>query len=149
MERYLLDTSILRFTKFLTRLKQVIETRDLEAYIPALVHAERIRQTADKFGEELALDAVDQFLQKYQLQVLPHDREQAEAVANLWIAIKSSDYFYEKYWEKNRFDIVICAVAYATGYTLIAEDKGHHFDLVERKNMEEISRWLDELLAEG
>jgi len=109
VERYLLDTNILRFTKFLERLKQAIETRQLEAYIPAIVHAERIRQTADKFGEEFALDVVDQFLQKYQLQVLSLDKEQAEAVANLWIAIKSSDYYHEKYWDNNRFDIVICS----------------------------------------
>jgi len=99
-------------------------------------------------GKEFALDTFDQFFQEYQLQILPFDKEQAEAVANLGITIKSSDHYHKKYWEKNRFDIVICAVAHATGYTLIAKDKGKHFDLVERKSMEEVSRWLDEVLAE-
>jgi len=144
----LVDTNILYKTEFLDLLQEAIQKNQIEVYIPAIVHAERIRQVADDQGEKFSIKVVHQYLQAYGFQILPLSAKQAEAIADLWITIKSSDYYHDKYWERNRFDMVVCAVASATGYTLVAEDKGKHFDLVKRMSMEEVGRWLDKVLVE-
>jgi len=147
VHKLLVDTNILYNNELCLHLAGAIRTNQLEVYIPAIVHAERIRQVADEYGKRFSINVVHQYLDERQFQILPFTAEQAEAIADLWIAIKSSNYYHEGYWRKNRFDIVLCAVAYSTGYMLVAEDGGKHFDLIERRKTNEITTWLNELIG--
>jgi hypothetical protein len=50
------------------------------------------------------------------------------------------------YWKTHRFDIVLCASARSTSYTLIVEDTGQHFATVpQRMRTKELETWLNNL----
>lgn len=138
----LLDTNILWDLALCRQLTQQIEAGRLQVYIPTLVHAERIRQVADRYGNRFALDVVRQFIADAQFELLPLSVTDAEAMAALWLQLKESG-ADTKYWHEHRFDIVLCAIARATGYTLVVEDRGAHFNSVTtRMNRAELTTFV-------
>ncbi|MFO7540677.1 MAG: PIN domain-containing protein [Chloroflexota bacterium] len=132
----LLDTNILWDIALCQRLAEKRRDGQLEAYIPTIIHAERIRQITDQHGEEFSIDVVRQFIGDYQFELLPFSRQDAETVAQVWLyicqAIPSDE--RKTYWLHNCIDILLCAVAHARGYTLVTNDQsGHHFEVVSNR----------------
>jgi predicted nucleic acid-binding protein len=141
----LLDTNILWNLALCRRLAEQVKAGRLQVYIPTLVHAERIRQVADHYGENFALDVVRQFLDDAGFALLPLTTQAAESVAESWLELKSSG-LADDYWKTHRFDIVLCAIARATGYILVVEDRGQHFRTVtHRMRIKELEAWLNNL----
>ena len=144
--KLLLDTNILWNLRLCQRLTEKVKTGQLLVYIPTLVHAERIRQVADQYGERFALDVVRQFIAAAQFELLPLSIADAEAMAALWLDLKESGADTE-YWHQHRFDIVLCAIARTTGYTLVTDDQGAHFDRVAgRISLKELTAFVETLL---
>ena len=130
IETLILDTNVLWNLDLCHLLTEKIEKGSLRVCIPTLVHAERIRQVADRYGRQFSVDVVRQFIQDTRFEILPLTVGNAEAVADVWLELKSEG-LDEDYWGKHRFDIVLCAIARSTGYTLVtAEVRGRHFDVV-------------------
>jgi predicted nucleic acid-binding protein len=141
----LLDTNILWDLQLCRRLTEKIRTGHFIVYIPTLVHAERIRQVANHYGERFSLDVVRQFVADAQFELLPLSVADAEALAALWLELKQSG-ADTSYWHQHRFDIVLCAVARATGYTLVVEDRGAHFDhVINRINRTQLTALVESL----
>jgi predicted nucleic acid-binding protein len=125
----ILDTNVLWNRDLCRRLSARIAAGDMQVYIPTLVHAERIRQIAEQFGSSFAIDVVRQFIADARFDLLPLATEHAEAVAEIWLQLRQSG-ANEDTWRAHRFDIVLCAVASASGYTLVTEETGSHFAVV-------------------
>ncbi|MFN8486846.1 MAG: hypothetical protein U0350_04585 [Caldilineaceae bacterium] len=141
----LLDTNILWNLDLCRQLTEKIKSGHLRVCIPTLVHAERIRQIADRYGDRFALDVVRQFINDASFELLPLTTLDAEAVADVWLELKAKG-LADDYWKAHRFDIVLCAVARATGYMLIVEDRGQHFALIlQRMRTSELVTWLKSL----
>ena len=102
----LLDTNILWDRRICRRLADKKKAGLLRVYIPTLVHAERVRQMADQFGDRFALSVVRQFIAAAQFELLPLSIADAEAMAALWLDLKESGADTE-YWHQHRFDIVL------------------------------------------
>jgi len=129
----LLDTNILWDIALCQRLSEKRRNGQIEAYIPTIIHAERIRQIANQYGETFSIDAPRQFIRNYQFQLLPFSAQDAEAVAAIWLYIcgKISVNDQQDYWLHNCIDVLLCAVAHARGYMLVTNDQcGHHFEIV-------------------
>ena len=138
----LLDTNILWNLNLCRQLTAKIKSGALRVFIPTLVHAERIRQVADHYGDRFALDVVRQFIDDASFELLPFTTRDAETVADIWLELKAKG-VADDYWKVHRFDIVLCAVARATGHTLIVEDRGQHFRLIlPRLRTGELVEWL-------
>jgi predicted nucleic acid-binding protein len=140
---FLVDTNVLWNLPLCTRLTEKIATGTVRVYIPALVHAERLRQIADRYGERFSIDVVRQFLGASRFEVLPLSDRDAEAVADFWLILKSQGYTQSS-WRTHRFDILLCAVARSRGYTLVTDDTEDHFLVLEdRINTTDLETWLD------
>ena len=138
----LLDTNILWNLNLCRQLTEKIKAGSLRVYIPTLVHAERIRQIADHYNNRFALEVVRQFIDDAGFELLPFTTQDAETVADIWLELKAKG-VADDYWKAHRFDIVLCAVARATGHTLIVEDRGQHFTLIlQRMGTGELVEWL-------
>ena len=122
----LLDTNILWQIQLCERLTEKIRSGHIVVYIPTVVHAERIRQVANHYNSRFSIDVVRQFIGDRQFELLPLSVAHAEAIATLWLELKESG-ADTNYWHQHRFDILLCAIARATGYTLVVEDRGSHF----------------------
>jgi predicted nucleic acid-binding protein len=141
----LLDTNILWNLNLCRQLTEKIKLGSLRVYIPMLVHAERIRQIADHYGDRFALDVVRQFINDAGFELLPFTSQNAETVADIWLELKAKG-VADDYWQAHRFDIALCAVARSTGHTLIVEDRGQHFTLIlPRMRTGELIEWLQSL----
>lgn len=125
----ILDTNVLWNRDLCRRLSARIAAGDVKVYIPTLVHAERIRQIAEHYGGSFAIDVVRQFIADARFELLPLAAEHAETVAEIWLQLRQEG-ATEDTWRAHRFDIVLCAVARSSGYTLVTEEKGSHFALV-------------------
>jgi predicted nucleic acid-binding protein len=144
MKPILIDTNLLRRKALCRWLAIKVQANALQVYVPTIIHAERIRQVADLYGENFALQTIRQLIQDYQFKLLELSVEDAEAVAELWLELKARAKD-EKYWKQNRFDILLCAVARARGHALITDDDGEHFDLISpRKRSHELEAWLEQ-----
>ncbi len=143
----LLDTNILWNRRICRRLADKKKAGQLTVYIPTLVHAERIRQIADQFGDRFALNVIRQYLADTEFELLPLSIADAEMLSEVWIELKESG-ADTKYWHQHRFDILLCAIARATGYTLVVEDRGTHFKSVPaRLSIAELESLINELPA--
>lgn len=141
----LLDTNILWKTRLCERLSEKIRSGHIKIYIPTLVHAERIRQVADQWGYQFSLDVVRQFIANAQFELLPLSIADAEALAALWLELKGNGADSD-YWHQHRFDIILCAIARATGYTLVVDDRGTHFQSVPaRLSLAELETFISTL----
>jgi len=125
----LLDTNVLRKRSLRNRLTEKIRSGVLQVYVPTLVHAERIRQIADQKGEDFAIDVIQQLVEDSRFELLPLDVADAEAVADVWLQLKSQG-ASDNDWRQHRFDILLCAIARARGYALVTDDTGQHFEAV-------------------
>ncbi len=123
----LLDTNVLRKRPLRNRLTERIRSGVLQVYVPTLVHAERIRQIADEKGEDFAIDVIQQLVEDSRFELLPFDVADAEAVADVWLDLRSQGASHDD-WKQHRFDILLCAIARARGYTLVTDDTGQHFE---------------------
>ena len=138
----ILDTNVLWNLDLCRRLSARIAAGDLQVYIPTLVHAERIRQIAEQYGSSFAIDVVRQFVADARFELLPLAAGHAEAVADVWLQLKQIG-VDDKYWQAHRFDIVLCAVARSSGYTLVTEETGSHFLVVpDRMDIEALEAML-------
>lgn len=138
----ILDTNILWNLDLCQRLTARIAVGDLQVYIPTLVHAERVRQIADQYGSGFAIDVVRQFIADARFDLLPLTAEHAETVAEVWLQLPEPD-STKDYWRAHRFDIILCAIARSTGYTLVSSETGSHFALVaDRMSVAELETWL-------
>jgi predicted nucleic acid-binding protein len=141
----LLDTNVLRKESLRNRLTEKIRAGVLQVFVPTLVHAERIRQIADERGEDFAIDVIQQLVEESRFKLLPFEVGDAEAVADVWLALKSQG-ASDDYWRQHRFDILLCAVARSRGYTLITDDKGQHFETVSScMNTADLQDWIERL----
>ena len=106
---------------------------------------ERIRQIADKLGEDFAIHMIQQLVEASRFELLPFDVRDAEAVADVWLALKSQGES-DDYWKQHRFDILLCAVARSRVYTLVTDDTGKHFKTVSsRMNITDLQHWLEQI----
>lgn len=138
----ILDTNVLWNRDLCRRLSARIAACDMRVYIPTLIHAERIRQIAEQYGGGFAIDVVRQFVADARFELLPLSVEHAETVGDVWLQLRQ-DGLDDTYWQAHRFDIVLCAIARSSGYTLVTEEKGNHFALVsERMNAAELETLL-------
>lgn len=146
----LVDTNILWRRSLRNRLTERVRSGRLRVYVPTVIHAERIRQLADKNGEDFAIDIIRQAVDQSEFALLPFTTADAEALADLWpelkAAIEPADNATD-YWRRNCIDILLCAVARARGYTLVTDDRGQHFDwlVAGRMNTGELESWLVDL----
>ncbi len=141
----LVDTNILRSYALLAKLRDKIQAGLVRVYIPTLVHAERIRQVADEKGHSFAIDVVRQFVNEYGFELLPLSIQHAEAIAEVWLNLKLQGYASTD-WRAHRFDIVLCAIAQSSGYSLVTSDTGRHFKLVaNRIEIDKLEAWLENL----
>lgn len=141
----LLDTNILWNRRICRRLADKKKAGQLRVYIPTLVHAERVRQMADQFGDRFALSVIRQYIADTDFELLPLSIADAETLAEIWLELKQSG-VDSKYWHQHRFDIMLCAVARATGYTLVVEDRGEHFKTIPaRLSLNELEKLIDSL----
>lgn len=141
----LVDTNLLWKRSLRDQLAQKISQGVLRAYVPTLIHAERIRQIADEKGDDFAIHIIQQLVEASGFQLLPFTVADAEAVAQIWLTLKGQGATYE-YWREHRFDILLCAIAQARGYTLITDDGGSHFEVVtSRMNTKDLLTWLAQL----
>lgn len=139
----LLDTNVLWRPSLRNLLTEKIKAGSLQVYVPTLVHAERLRQIADEKGEDFAIDVIQQLVEASRFELLPFTIEDAEAVADVWLDLKSKG-GSEEHWKQHRFDILLCAIAQSRGYTLITNDKGKHFEVVpSRMNTTDLQNWLE------
>ena len=140
----LLDTNVLRKRSLRNRLTEKIRSGVLQVYVPTLVHAERIRQIADQKGEDFAIDVIQQLVEDSRFELLPLDVADAEAVADVWLQLKSQG-ASDKDWRQHRFDILLCAIARARGYALVTDDTGQHFEAVPtRMSTAQLQNWIEE-----
>ena len=146
----LVDTNILWRRSLRNRLTERVRSGQLRVYVPTIIHAERIRQLADKNGEDFAIDTIRQAVGQSEFALLPFTDADAEALADLWPELKAAveptgDAI--DYWRRNCIDILLCAVARARGYTLVTDDRGQHFDwlVAGRMNTSELESWLVDL----
>lgn len=138
----LLDTNMLWNQGLTPSLTELVVAGRLRVYIPTLVHAERIRQIAQQYGERYAVETVRQFVLDARFDLLPFTIEQAEGIADVWRSIRGGG-ANDAYWRQHRFDIFLCAVAHVTVYTLASDDTGAHFDLLNRRiRTNEIESWI-------
>ncbi|MDM8519794.1 hypothetical protein QUF64_07085 [Anaerolineales bacterium HSG6] len=151
----LLDTNVLWNWRYLRQhLTPLIEARRLQVYIPTIVHAERIRQYAQVRGEQFALRVIQLAITDSKFELLPFETIDAEALANIWLAIKNntlSNEFedVESYWQAHRLDILLCATAHARGYTLVTDDTGIHFEAIPRRmTFLQVKDYLNELVKQ-
>jgi len=141
----LLDTNALWKPSLRDRLTEKIKSGALQVYVPTLVHAERIRQIADDKGEAFAINVVQQLVEESRFKLLPFDISDAEAVADVWLALKSKGAADDD-WKQHRFDILLCAIARSRGYTLVTDDTGEHFKTVSsRMNITDLQNWLEQI----
>ena len=78
-------------------------------------------------------------------ELLPFEIVDAEAVANVWLALKAKGSSDDD-WKQHRFDILLCAIAQSRGYTLITDDTGQHFETVlARMNTPSLQNWLEQI----
>jgi len=139
----LVDTNLLWKHSLRNRLTEQIKVGRVRAYVPTLVHAERIRQIADQKGADFAIHVIQQLVADSRIELLPFSVEDAEAIAEVWLSLKKRDIATPEYWKAHRFDILLCAVAYARGYILVTDDQGTHFKVVaSRMNTTDLSEWL-------
>jgi len=140
----LLDTNVLRKRSLRNRLTEKIRSGVLQVYVPTLVHAERIRQIADQKGEDFAIDVIQQLVEDSRFELLPLDVADAEAVADVWLQLKSQG-ASDNDWRQHRFDILLCAIARARGYALVTDDTGQHFEAVPtRMSTAQLQNWIEE-----
>lgn len=140
----LADTNLLFRRSLRHVLTTGIETGQIEVYIPTLVHAERIRQIAHQKGLDFAIDSLRQAINDAKFKLLPLNVEDAEAVADVWLYLVSQQLATEAYWNKNRFDIILCAIAHARQYPLVSDDQGKHFNFVPQLiRSQELHHWLN------
>lgn len=144
----ILDANVLWKPALRNRLTEKVKLGVLQVYVPTLVHAERIRQIAHEKGEAFAIDTIKQLVEASLFQLLPFEVADAEAVAEIWLALKAKGSSNDD-WKQHRFDILLCAIAQARGYTLITDDKGLHFEAVSaRMNTVGLQNWLEQLSKE-
>lgn len=145
VEHLILDTNVLWETELCQQLTERITEGKLRVFVPTLIHAERIRQVADQYEERFAIDVVRQYIKDSRFELLPLSIQDAEAVAEIWLELRKAE-VVDDYWDKHRFDIVLCAIARATGHTLITEDRrGNHFQLItNRKRIDELQKFLSD-----
>ena len=142
----ILDTNVLWNRDLCRRLSARIAAGDMQVYIPTLVHAERIRQIAEQYGGSFAIDVVRQFIADARFNLLPLTSEHAEALAEIWLQLRRGG-ANETTWRAHRFDILLCAVARASGYTLVTEETGSHFAVVpDRIDISGLEALLDSRL---
>lgn len=145
----LVDTNLLVRPSLRDLLTAKINAGLVQAYVPTLIHAERIRQIVEERGENFALHIIQQLVAASGFELLPLSVEDAEAIAEVWLDLKKretrSDKEWQTYWRQNRFDILLCAIARSRGYTLVTDDKGVHFDVVTRLNTADLQTWLAKL----
>ena len=140
----LLDTNVLRKRSLRNRLTEKIRSGVLQVYVPTLVHAERIRQIADQKGEDFAIDVIQQLVEDSRFELLPLDVADAEAVADVWLQLKSQG-ASDNDWRQHRFDILLCAIALARGYALVTDDTGQHFEAVPtHMSTAQLQNWIEE-----
>lgn len=131
MVQILIDTNIFWEKNICKQLSQKVIEGSIQVYIPAIVHAERIRQLADKYGQNFSMVIIHDYLAAYDFKVLSFEQRDAEALSTLWLDLKQQFNCDQQYWEANRFDIFLCAIARARNLTYVTNDKGNHFDLIE------------------
>ena len=81
----LLDTNILWDRRICRRLADKKKAGLLRVYIPTLVHAERVRQMADQFGDRFALSVIRQYIADTEFELLPLSITDAETLAEIWL----------------------------------------------------------------
>lgn len=141
----LLDTNILWNRRICRLLADKKKAGQLRVYIPTLVHAERVRQMADQYGDCFALNVIRQYIADTEFDLLPLSIADAEMLAEVWLELKESG-ADSNYWHQHRFDILLCAIARATGHTLVVEDRGRHFNGVPaRMNISELETFITSL----
>ena len=141
----LVDTNVLWKRTLRDQLTAKIKANLLRVYVPTLAHAERIRQIADEKGEQFALHVIQQLVAESGFELLPFSVEDAEAMAEVWLALKAKG-ATEHDWEQNRLDILLCAVAQSRGCTLITDDAGQHFNVVtSRMKTTDLRKWLEQI----
>ena len=141
----LLDTNVLWKPSLRNQLTEKIRSDALQVYVPTLIHAERIRQIADQKGEDFAIDVIQQFVEASGFELLPFSVEDAEAIADVWLALKAKGATGD-YWKQHRLDLLLCAIAQSRGYTLVTDDTGSHFEVVSsRMNTTDLQNWLRQM----
>jgi predicted nucleic acid-binding protein len=141
----LLDTNIIFNEQRCARLTEHVKAGRLRVCVPTLVHAERIRQVADKFGERFAIDVVRQFIEDARFELIPLTEAHAETLAAVWLELKSAGIDHA-YWKAHNFDILLCAIARSTDYRFAVDDTGRHFETVsQRMNWSQVESWLQTL----
>ena len=142
--RILVDTNVLWKPSLRDRLTEKVKTGLLQVYLPTLAHAERIRQIADEKGEDFAIHIIQQLVEASRFELLPFEVTDAEAVADVWLDLKSRG-ASDDVWRQHRFDILVCAIARARGYTLVTDDTGQHFETVpSRMNIAQLRNWIEQ-----
>jgi predicted nucleic acid-binding protein len=141
----LLDANVLWKQSLRNQLTEKIEAEALQVYVPTLVHAERIRQIADQKGEKFAIDVIQQLVEASGFELLPFSVEDAEAIADVWLALKAKGATDDD-WKQHRLDLLLCAVAQSRDYTLVTDDTGSHFEVVSsRMNTTDLQNWLKQV----
>jgi predicted nucleic acid-binding protein len=145
----LLDTNIIRRSGLLKIIAQKVEAGLINAFIPTIIHAERVRQLADAKGEHFSLQVIKTHFSDNPILFLEFSREDAEAIATVWLALKKNYGYTQDDWRKHRFDILLCAIAESRQMILITDDAhGQHFQLIpdnRRMNANEFEVWLNNL----
>jgi predicted nucleic acid-binding protein len=141
----LVDTNVLWKPSLRDRLTERIGSGNLQVYVPTLVHAERVRQIADEKGEGFAIHVIQQLVEASRFELLPFDVQDAEAVADVWLDLVKRYGVSNDDWTRDRFDILLCAVARARSYTLVTDDNGRHFQVVtSRMSSLELADWMEQ-----
>lgn len=117
--------------KICEQLSQKIKEGTIQVYIPAIVHAERIRQVVERHGQNFSITIIHNYLATYQFKILPFEQNDAESLSSLWLDLKQQFHCNQQYWEANRFDIFLCAIARARNLTYVTNDTGNHFQLIQ------------------
>jgi hypothetical protein len=141
----LLDTNIVFNERRCEQLTEHVKAGRLRVFIPTLVHAERIRQVADRYGDTFAIDVVRQFVSDAGFELIPLTTEHAEMLADVWLELKITGIDHA-YWKAHNFDILLCAVARSTDFRFAVDDTSRHFDtVIHRMNWSQVEVWLQTL----
>lgn len=145
MRAVLLDTNIVHRPRLLAVVRQKVEAGLIEAFIPTIVHAERVRQLAEKEGLAFSLRVIQTYFRNNPIRFLDFSREDAEAVAEVWLRLKQEQAYTERDWRIHRFDILLCAVSLSRQMILVTDDiRGKHFNVLppeQKMSSTELELW--------
>lgn len=123
MRRLIVDTNVLYRLDLCQTLSEKIAEGQLEVFVPTIIHAERIRQVADWYGENFSIGIVRQFIEDHGFQIIEFSVKDAEEVAQAWVELKEECRYSKQEWRTHYFDILLCAVARSRSLQLITDDE--------------------------